>query len=54
MLSIGSGLVETPHIICVDCDQEAIEIARENIRAMELEDDDENDGEDGECHESEP
>lgn len=34
MLSIGSAIVGTSHLILVDCDEDAMAIARENIEAM--------------------
>lgn len=37
MLSIGCAIVGTKLIYCVDCDEEAIEIVKENVKEMELE-----------------
>ena len=45
MLTIGSALVGSDSIIAFDCDENAIEIARENVEAMEIEDYDEGDDE---------
>jgi len=38
MLSIGSALVGSPHIIMVDCDVGAMGIAMENVQSMEITD----------------
>ena len=48
MLTIGSALVGSDSVIAFDCDENAIEIARENVEAMEIEEYDEDDEEDGE------
>ncbi len=37
MLSIGCAIVGTKLIYCVDCDEEAIDIVKENVKEMELE-----------------
>jgi len=37
MLGIGSALVGCNLVICVDCDEGAMAVARENVHAMELE-----------------
>ncbi len=47
MLAIGCGIVGTKRIVCVDCDEDAILIAKHNVEEMDLEDVDE-DG-DGGC-----
>ncbi len=49
MLAIGCGIVGTKRIICVDCDEDAIDIAKSNVEAMELELADEEDEDDGGC-----
>lgn len=46
VLAIGCGIVGTKRIICVDCDEEAIRIAKDNVDAMELEVGDDNDYDD--------
>mmetsp|Transcript_7723 Transcript_7723/g.11101 ORF Transcript_7723/g.11101 Transcript_7723/m.11101 type:complete len:294 (+) Transcript_7723:82-963(+) len=38
MLGIGAALMECDHVIMVDCDLDAITVAQENVREMELED----------------
>lgn len=43
MLSIGSALVGSPHIIMVDCDLGAMGIAMDNVHAMEITDTDSED-----------
>jgi len=51
MLGIGSALVGCSLVICVDCDEGAMTIARENFEAMEIDDravDADDDCEDGE------
>jgi predicted RNA methylase len=45
MLTIGCALVETDHITAVDCDADAMEVARSNV--MEMLGDDEDFGDDG-------
>ena len=37
MLAMGCAIVGTKRIICVDCDEEAIQIAQENVEEMEFE-----------------
>lgn len=48
MLTIGCALVETDHIISVDCDSDAMNVARENVFEM-LGDDEEAEGDEGMC-----
>ncbi len=48
MLSIGCAIVGTKSITCVDCDEEAIQIAKENVEAMGLEEVDSDDTDDDE------
>jgi predicted RNA methylase len=43
MLSIGSALVGSPHIMMVDCDLDAMRIAMDNVEAMEITDTDSDD-----------
>ena len=48
MLTIGCGIVETDHITAVDCDADAMEVARSNVMEMLGDDDEDDDGdEDG-------
>lgn len=44
MLSIGSALVGSPHIVMVDCDSRALTIAVDNVEAMEITDVENEDG----------
>lgn len=46
MLTIGCGIVETDHITAVDCDADAMEVARSNVMEM-LGDDEDASDEDG-------
>lgn len=45
MLSIGCAIVGSSHITLVDCDLDAMTIARDNVEAMEIEEFDEDDEE---------
>ena len=47
VLAIGCGIVGSKRILCVDCDDEAIRIAKENVDAMDLEVGDNDGAEDG-------
>lgn len=49
MLAMGCAIVGTKSIICVDCDEEAIQIAKENVEEMGFEMTDEDDEDDVPC-----
>ena len=49
MLAMGCAIVGTKSIICVDCDEEAINIAKENVEEMGFELIDEDDEDDSPC-----
>lgn len=49
MLAMGCAIVGTKSIICVDCDEEAIIIAKENVEEMGFEMIDEDDEDDAPC-----
>mmetsp|Transcript_4035 Transcript_4035/g.11497 ORF Transcript_4035/g.11497 Transcript_4035/m.11497 type:complete len:306 (-) Transcript_4035:37-954(-) len=47
MLTIGCALVDTDHVTAVDCDSDAMEVARSNVMAMLGDDEDDSDNDDG-------
>ena len=46
MLTIGCALVDTDNITAVDCDSDAMEVARSNVMAMLGDEEDDSDGDD--------